>query len=169
MDEPLRNILVGSVGLDVAAVAALVLTMQRVPRATPPDFVLLGWATVAIQALHFLEELVTGFETRFPVLLGLGAWPETFFVSFNLTWLVIWAAALVTVGRFRVALFPLWFLAIAAMANGIFHPLAAVAVHGYFPGLLTAPLLGLAGVPLFARLMRFTQPARVVREAAERV
>jgi hypothetical protein len=54
---------------------------------------------------------------------------------------------------------------IAALANGIFHPLAAVAVRGYFPGLLTAPLLGLTGIPLFAHLIRFTQPARVVREA----
>jgi hypothetical protein len=168
MDEPLRSILTGSTGLDIAAVAALVLTARRSPRAAPPDFVRLGWITLAIQGLHFVEELFTGFETRFPVLLGLAPWPETFFVSFNLTWIVIWAGALLTAGRVRVALFPLWFLAIAAMANGIFHPLAAVAVRGYFPGLLTAPLLGLAGVALFARLMRCTQPAHVARQAAAR-
>jgi hypothetical protein len=163
MDEPLRSILTGSAGLDVAAVGALVLTARRRPRAAPPDFVRLGWITLGIQGLHFVEELFTGFETRFPVLLGLAPWPETFFVSFNLAWIVIWAGALLTAGRVRVALFPLWFLAIAAMANGIFHPLAAAAVGGYFPGLLTAPLLGLAGVPLFARLMRCTQPTHVAR------
>lgn len=157
MDEPLRSILAGSVGLDIAAVAALVLTVRRTPRLARPDFVRLGWITLAMQSVHFVEELFTGFETRFPVLLGLGPWPETFFVSFNLVWLVIWAAALATVGRFRVALFPVWFLAIAAIANGIAHPLGSVAVRGYFPGLATAPFLGVAGVLLFTRLMAFTR------------
>jgi hypothetical protein len=157
MDEPLRSILAGSVGLDIAAVAALVLTVRRTPRAAPPDFVRLGWITLVMQSLHFIEELLTGFERRFPVLLGLGPWPESFFVSFNLGWILIWAAALLTVGRLRVALFPLWFLAIAAIANGIAHPLGSVAVRGYFPGLVTAPFLGLAGVLLFTRLMAFTR------------
>jgi hypothetical protein len=169
MEDPLRSILAGSIGLDIAAVAALVLSVRRTPRAVPPDFVRLGWITLAIQGLHFGEELLTGFESRFPVLLGLGPWPENFFVSFNLTWLVMWAAALATVGRFRVALFPLWFLAIASIANGIAHPLESIATHGYFPGLVTAPILGLAGVLLFGRLMAFTRPRTVVRETEERV
>ena len=159
MNEPLRSILLGSAGLDIATIAALILTVRRAPRSTAPDFVLLGWITFAIQGLHFVEELLTGFERRFPVLLGLEPWPETFFVSFNVAWLIIWAAALITVGRFSVALFPLWFLAIAAIANGIAHPLGSVAVRGYFPGLVSAPLLGVAGVLLFARLMAFTRPA----------
>ena len=157
MDEPLRSILAGSVGLDIAAIAALVLTLRRPPRAARPDFVRLGWITLALQSLHFVEELLTGFERCFPVLLGLGPWPESFFVSFNLAWILIWAAALLTVGRLRVALFPLWFLAIASIANGIAHPLGSAAVGGYFPGLVTAPLLGLAGIFLFSRLVAFTR------------
>ena len=157
MNEPLRSILAGSVGLDIAAVAALVLTLRRTPRAAPPDFVWLGWTTLALQSVHFGEELLTGFERRFPVLLGLRPWPESFFVSFNLVWIVIWVAALLTVGRLRAALFPLWFLAIASVANGIAHPLGSLAVRGYFPGLVTAPLLGVAGVFLFSRLVVFTR------------
>jgi len=43
------------------------------------------------------------------VLLGLRPWPEVFFVSFNLIWLVAWVVALLTVKRARIALFPLWF------------------------------------------------------------
>jgi Protein of unknown function with HXXEE motif len=160
MSDSLRSILTGTAGLDVAAVVALVLTVRRVPRPIPPDFVRLGWVTLAIQTLHFIEELHTGFEVRFPILLGLVAWPETFFVWFNVVWLAIWAVALIAVRRSRIALFPLWFLAIAAIANGIGHPLASAATRGYFPGLVTAPLLGLAGLLLFARLMAFTRPAK---------
>ncbi len=158
MNETLRSILAGTAGLDIAALAALVLTIRRVP-GTTPDFVRLGWTTLAIQCLHFVEELLAGFEGRFSLLLGLAPWPKTFFVLFNLSWIAIWAGALFTVRRSRVALFPLWFLAIAAIANGVAHPLASVAVRGYFPGLVTAPALGLAGVFLFSRLVAFTRPA----------
>ena len=158
MSDTLRSILTGTAGLDVAMVVAIILTVRRAPRSAAPDFLLLGWITLAIQGVHFSEELLTGFDRRFPVILGLAPWPETFFVSFNLVWLVIWAAALITLGHLRVALFPLWFLAIAAIANGIAHPLGSLAVRGYFPGLVSAPLLGLAGVLLFGRLMAFTQP-----------
>jgi hypothetical protein len=38
----------------------------------------------------------------------------------------------------RTAGAALWFLAIAAIANGIGHPAMSLAVGGYFPGLFTA-------------------------------
>lgn len=167
MSDTLRSILTGTAGLDIAAIVALVLTVQRTPRAIPPRFLLLGWVTLGLQGLHFVEELLTGFDVRFPLLLGLTPWPASFFVSFNLAWLVIWAIALLTAGRFRLGLFPLWFLAIAAIANGIAHPLASLGVRDYFPGLVTAPLLGVAGVLLFARLMAFTQPTTGVNMRRE--
>ncbi|MBI2569230.1 MAG: hypothetical protein HYV63_19595 [Candidatus Schekmanbacteria bacterium] len=40
--------------------------------------------------------------------------------------------------------------------NGIGHPLFAVASGGYFPGLITSPLIGVAGVVLWGRLLRAT-------------
>jgi hypothetical protein len=93
MNENLRSILVGTAGLSVAAVAALLLTLLRPPaddragRERTARIFLLG---LAVQSLHFMEEFVTGFEQRFPVLLGLPAWSEGFFVTFNLTWIGLW-------------------------------------------------------------------------------
>ena len=42
------------------------------------------------------------------------------------------------------------------MANGLAHPLLAIRAGGYFPGLATAPLVGVVGVMLFRRLLRIT-------------
>jgi len=39
------------------------------------------------------------------------------------------------------------------MVNGIAHPLLAVDAAGYFPGLITAPMLGVAGAALWMRLV----------------
>jgi hypothetical protein len=147
----------------VAAFAALLLTILRRPRNTDPAALnqtarifLIG---LAAQCLHFMEETVTHFADRFPVLLGLPAWSETFFVVFNLTWLCVWILSAIGLqkGR-RFALFPVWFFAIASMANGIAHPALALAVRGYFPGLITSPLVGALGVLLWLRMHALTQP-----------
>src|SRR5580704_5983036 len=70
-----------------------------------------------------------------------------------------WTAAVLGLrAGHRSAFFPAWFLAIASIANGIAHPLLAVRVGGYFPGLLTAPLVGIAGGFLWACLMAMTHP-----------
>ena len=58
--------------------------------------------------------------------------------------------------RRQVALFPLWFLGIASVANGLIHPLLALNAGGYFPGLVTSPLVGAVGALLLARLSRVT-------------
>jgi hypothetical protein len=106
-----------------------------------------------------MEEAVTGFPERFPPLLGLPAWSSDFFVVFNLAWLSIWILS--TIGLFRgywFALFPIWFFAIASIANGIAHPALALAVRGYFPGLITSPVVGVLGVLLWLRLQALTKP-----------
>jgi Protein of unknown function with HXXEE motif len=160
MNENLRSILVGTAGLSGAAVAALLLTLLRPPtgdracRERTAGIFLLG---LAVQSLHFMEEFVTGFEQRFPALLGLPAWSERFFVAFNLVWISTWILSAVGLQRgYRAALFPVWFFAIAAMANGIAHPLLAVVAKGYFPGLITSPVLGVLGVLLWRRLQELT-------------
>ena len=108
---------------------------------------------LALQALHFCEEYLHEFYWRFPELLGLSAWSEAFFVTFNLTWLAIWTAAIAGLEKFpRAALVPLWFLGIAAAVNGLAHPALAIAVGGYFPGLWSSVFVGLAGVLLLYRL-----------------
>jgi len=162
MPENLRSILTGTAGLSVAAVAALVLTIVRRPvegdaagRERTVHLFLFGIAT---QCLHFLEEFATRFEERFPPLLGLPAWSEDFFVVFNLTWLCVWILSAIGLQRgYRVAFFPVWFFAIASIVNGIAHPLLAVAARGYFPGLITSPVVGVVGVLLWLRLMAVTR------------
>jgi Protein of unknown function with HXXEE motif len=164
MNENLRSILVGTAGLSVAAVAALLLTLlrpatgDRASRERTAGIFLLG---LAVQSLHFMEEFVTGFEHRFPSLLGLPVWSERFFVAFNLIWISLWILSAVGLQRGnRAALFPVWFFAIAAMANGIAHPVLAVAAGGYFPGLITSPVLGILGVSLWLRLQELTRSAK---------
>src|SRR5215470_18025457 len=118
MSENLRSILVGTAGLSAGAVVALLLSIVRRPlgdlvvRQRTARLFLIG---LAAQCLHFMEELVTRFQDRFPTLLGLPAWSERFFVVFNLVCLSIWILSAVGVQKgYRVALFPVWFFAIAA-------------------------------------------------------
>ena len=156
--------LLGTAGLSALALAALVLTLVRTPadrlRAGTRAVVRVASVAILVQAVHFGEELVTRFYQRFPATLGLESWPPGFFVAFNVAWLAIWilSAAALRTGH-RAAFFPLWFLAVASMANGAAHPLLAVRAGGYFPGLLTSPVAGVAGLVLFQRLLAITEGA----------
>jgi hypothetical protein len=166
MNENLRSILTGTAALWLGAAIALLLTILRGPvdgdlagREQTARLFLLG---LAVQSLHFMEEFVTHFPERFPALLGLPPWSESFFVTFNLIWLSVWILSAIDLERgYRLALFPVWFFAIAAIANGIAHPMLAVISHGYFPGLVTAPVLGVLGVLLWLRLLALTRNRRV--------
>lgn len=174
MNEEVLSVLLGTAGLTVACVIALFITLLR-PGISAEKTGLQATARVAvlailIQATHFVEELATGFHKRFPDLLGLAPWPPRFFVSFNLIWLAIWSLSIWGLkARQRPALFPLWFLAIGCIANGLAHPLFAILTGGYFPGLVTSPFAGLVGVLLLRRLFLITNdrnPAvRCAREA----
>jgi hypothetical protein len=162
MNENLRSILAGTAALWIGAAVALLLTILRRPiegdlagREKAARLFLIG---LAAQSLHFLEEFLTHFEDRFPTLLGLPAWSQNFLVAFNLIWMSVWILSAIGLQKgYAYALFPVWFFAIAAVANGIAHPALAVIAHGYFPGLLTSPLLGLVGVLLGSRLQRLTR------------
>lgn len=109
--------------------------------------------TTVIQSGHFAEEWSTDFHARFPALFGLEPMPLSFFVAFNLTWIVIWTASIPLLRSARKsAFFAAWFLALAGMLNGVAHPLMAVASVGYFPGLISSPFIGLASFFLWKRL-----------------
>jgi hypothetical protein len=161
MNEEFRSILIGTSGLVGAGGLALFLTLAGGPVNTDR----IGLAStrraavvaLLLQAAHFIEELTTGFPERFPPLFGLTPWPMTFFLAFNLFWLAAWALSIRGLSRrSRAALFALWFLSIGCVANGIAHPLLALRAGGYFPGLLTSPFAGLAGILLFRRLFGAT-------------
>jgi hypothetical protein len=138
MDDNLRSVLTGTAGLSAGAVVALFLTILRRPvggdlvgRERTVRLFLIG---LAAQCLHFMEEFVTRFQDRFPTLLGLPAWSQNFFVVFNLIWLRVWILSGIAMRRgYRLALFPVWFFAIGAIANGIAHPMLAVVAQGYSP------------------------------------
>src|SRR5262249_18487107 len=159
-----RSILAGTAGLSAGAFLALLLSILRRPAGKEvvnyeqtARLFLIG---VSAQSLHFMEEFVTRFQDRFPELLGFPAWPEHFFVAFNLTWLIVWFPSGGGLQKgFRVALFPVWFFAIAAIVNGIAHPMLALVARGYFPGLISSPVLGVTGVLLWQRLLALTRPS----------
>ena len=161
MGAELQSILIGTLGLAVAAAVALALALARgVPAAALATVRRLTLLGVLAHLAHFAEETSTAFYQRFPELLGLAPWPLPFFVSFNVAWVALWLASIHLLGRFpRAAGFPVWFLAIASAANGVVHPLLAVMVAGYFPGLWTSPLVGVAGVLLWRGLSGRGGPA----------
>lgn len=119
----------------------------------------LGLAVV-VQGIHFGEEAAGGFHERLGALLGLPEMPFVFFVLFNVSWLGIWMVSVpgLRAGR-TAAFFAAWFLAIAGIANGIAHPLLALASEGYFPGLLSSPVIAAASLWLWTRLRAATRPA----------
>lgn len=159
MSDEFRSILVGTSGLAVAGVAAFILTVARsgVVAGTHVlrSAVHTAMLAVALQAGHFVEETATGFPQRFLEALGLTPWSQRFYVWFNVAWLLVWAASSWGLAaRLRVALFPLWFLGIACVVNGIAHPALALRTGGYFPGLITSPLVGVAGILLVRQLAK---------------
>ena len=156
------NVLPSVFVLGLAALAALVLALSR---ESPPENVAERLAaaralavSVGVQGVHFAEETATDFHERLGPLLGLPGMPLSLFVGFNLLWLGIWVASVPGLRSARpAAFFAAWFLAIAGMVNGIAHPLLALAADGYFPGLLSSPLIGVESVWLWLRLRGATR------------
>ena len=159
MFELFRSATLGTSGLSALLVmAGMIVYARPIDRnklASDTNFFATTLVAVAWQCLHFTEEYVTEFYVLFPLRFGLLEWPSAFFVVFNLTWIAIWclSAAALPGGR-RLALVPIWFLALASMANAVVHPLLAIERGAYFPGVWTSPLSGLIGVLLFRALLR---------------
>jgi hypothetical protein len=144
----------------VAFVAALL----ALKRPSPPDHAaarraaarVFLWAIVA-QSVHFIEETATGLHVALPALFNLPPIPLSVFVAFNLLWIVIWLGSIPGITKpLRFAFFAAWFLAIAGVINLVAHPLLALATGGYFPGLMTAPIIGALAIWLGLRLQHAT-------------
>lgn len=165
MGAGLQSVLTGTAGLAVAAIAALYLALARAPVSVDawPAVAKPALFAIAAHVVHFLEEWYSGFAEAFPEMLGLAPWPGAFFPVFNLACIGLWLVSIALLCRFpRPAVMPLWFLAIAATVNGIAHPLLAAAAGGYFPGLITSPLIAAAGIALLRSLRRATAAATPV-------
>jgi len=157
------NLLPSIIALGLAALFAWVLALHR---RSPPESTAERRAAaralavaVGLQSIHFSEEVATGFHERFPALFGLPAMPLSLFVAFNLAWLGIWIASVPGLRSARLpAFFAAWFLAIAGALNGVAHPILAFAAGGYFPGLVSSPFIGGAGLWLWLQLLGATSP-----------
>lgn len=161
LNDLFQSISLGLVGLGILGIVAGLLAFARQPNnATAPGLVTsVAWVAIAVQVAHFGEELATGFYLRFPQLLGLTPWPVTFFVSFNVAWIIVWvAAAWFYRSQARWSYFALWFLALGGSANAVAHPTFALLERSYFPGLWTSPFAGVAGFWLLRRLAMSTSP-----------
>lgn len=167
------NVLIG-VPLGVAAVIALGLTLAR-GQVTTSDAELRAACRIVVvaillQAIHFAEEVATGFHQHLPAVLDLDPWLAPYFVGFNLFWLGIWALSAWGLAlRKSAALFPLWFLGMACLVNALVHPSLSLRAGGYFPGLITVPLIAVAGVLLLQRLFSITAAAGASKDADTQV
>lgn len=158
----LRSWVLGALGIWIALAASATISAGRpfpaLSRAQRRTFVALGLTACGVQAAHFGEEFLTGFFTAFPGVLGLTPWSRRSFAVFNVAWLVIWVVSVFAAARGRrFAEWPLWFLALALVVNGIAHPALAIRAGGYFPGLVTSVPAFLAGGVLLRWMVRTTE------------
>jgi hypothetical protein len=149
------------IALSAMAAVALVITLARGGINADPaalrSAVRTAVLAIACQVLHFAEEAGGGLNRRLPEFFGLDPVAMNSFVGVNLVALAVWVLSVVALrGRISAALFPLWFLAVASVSNALLHPALAVAARGYFPGVLTAPVVGVAGAFLLRGLGRIT-------------
>jgi hypothetical protein len=158
----MQNLLPSMFALGLAAIAALLLVRHR---RSPSDCAVerdnvsraLALATI-FQAIHFAEEISTGFHERLGPLFGLPGIPISGFITFNLACLVMWVLSIPGLRSSRSgAFFAAWFLAIAGLMNGLLHPILAIAHGGYFPGLVSSLFIGAAGLWLWFRLQKATE------------
>jgi len=153
--------ILSSTVLGVLLLASVILTVMRFRlrpevRTSAQFFAIVGF-TILFQCLHFLEELRSHFFLRFPETFGLEPISDTAFVYFNVAWLAVWiVAAFAARTGLVIAVCPLWFLGLAMVLNFFAHPILALRAGGYFPGLLTAPVVGACGFLLIRELIRAT-------------
>ena len=139
----------------VALAIWLVRSGNRVSETDRNRLAVLFLAGIACQCLHFGEEYVTGLYNYFPPLPGGMRLTAGLFAGFNLFWIGIWLLSAWGIRHnLRIAWLPAWFFGLAMCLNGVAHPLLAIRAGGYFPGLITSPVVGIAGFLVTRKLYR---------------
>jgi Protein of unknown function with HXXEE motif len=118
---------------------------------------------LAVQFLHFTEEYVYGFHQRLTEIMA--GWPPfnvNVFVAFNMiAYSLFLVSGLAMYGRMKFPMIIVWFFVIAAVVgNAILHPLLAIRVGGYFPGLFTSFAYWILAPILLTRLWNQGNNAR---------
>ena len=101
-----------------------------------------------MQFIHFAEEYVTGFSSKYPLLYGGVPYSEDLFVSFNMIPYSIFALACILAFTKNVRFLlipPLFFIIYGAIGNAIAHTWWSIYLQSYFPGLVTAQIFWIAG------------------------
>jgi hypothetical protein len=158
------NLLPSIIALGLAALVALRLSMARQSASEQVQERIAASRALAlavgVQSIHFVEEAATGFHEQLGPVFGVPGMPFSGFVIFNLALIVIWVASVPGLRSNRsAAFFAAWFLAIAGTINGIAHPLLAIAVADYFPGLISSPFICGASIWLWLQLRDATRPS----------
>ena len=140
-------------------IVAFICYLRTSYRAMPkPENVLPVYlVALAIQFLHFTEEYVYGFHSRVTEIMpGMPPFDPRVFVAFNMIAYALFILG--AVGMYRGIKFPMiivWFFAIGGvLGNAIWHPLLAIRVRGYFPGLFTSFLYWVLAPILLRRLWK---------------
>ena len=124
---------------------------------------------LVIFPVHAGEEFFTGFQRRFPALVG-GRWTDAQFLVFNAAWFATFVLAGWGLRRRRplAVLIVLFFALGGGVGNGLGHLLLVVAQGGYFPGAWTAPLCLIVGTLLLRQLFSVTSTAsdRLIRRTS---
>lgn len=110
---------------------------------------------LAIQFLHFTEEYVYGFHLRVGELIkGMPPFTDNTFVAFNMiAYCLFLLAGLGMCKGMKWTMIVVWFFTCAVtLGNAVLHPLLALRVGGYYPGLFTSFAYWIVGPILFMRL-----------------
>lgn len=137
----------------VAFVCYLRNSYQRMPE--PARVLPIYLVALAIQFLHFTEEYIFGFHVRISEIMpGMPPLDANVFVAFNMIAYCLFLFS--AVGMCKGMKFPMiivWFFVFGGViGNAIWHPLLALRVGGYFPGLYTSFAYWIVGPILLRRL-----------------
>lgn len=152
-------------GLIVATAIFLWLHARQVALPPSSEFIPLFFLTLGVQFLHFAEEYLTGFATRFPALYGGESIPLDTFVVFNMVAYAVfsWSCLLVFQRNLGFLLVPvLFFVTYGAMGNAVSHTWWSLYLGEYFPGLITALVYWALGPLVLSKLMGSRQHAIAV-------
>ena len=153
-------------GIVVTALTFAWLYFKQRPLPDGAQFIPVFITLLAVQFLHFAEEYLTGFHTRFPVLYGGTPYSPDLFVAFNMAAYFVFTVTclLAFLKRRWFLLMPaLFFIIYGAIGNAISHSWWSLSERSYFPGLVTAQAYWVLGpMVLYKLLGRRVEVAAIV-------
>jgi len=142
-------------GMAFVVVNYLVLHRRKRELPEPRRIWPLYFTALAVQLAHFVEEYATGLPARFPAIYGRAAYPDEFFVVFNLLAYVVFAVAAqrAFVEGIRPMLVPaLFFVCYGTLGNAVAHTFWVLWYGAYFPGFYSAQVYWILAPLLLRRI-----------------